>query len=679
MEKAFDPYHRWLGIPASQQPANYYRLLGLENFEADPEVIADAAHRQTAHVRSYQNGPQAKVSQKILNELATASSCLQDLKRKAQYDIELRKKLALPDAGKRSAPASPPTQPSNPEAELIELVRTRSVPVPPPPGSRLSRSAKDSPSQSVPPVVQRGSSVAREPLPQIVTERAANGFSQRPEVAGKPPTGRPKGPLNRLEWFLIGGSVVALGGIVLFLFLGGLASSPEKAGPQRTTSRNSGEFASDFPLPEIVGETTQDPPSSNIVPPAIPVPTSDPTTISAVPQPALPVPMPPQPAPPVATTTPVPQPMPQPPVPAPTNGRRDLIQGDAIELRLGSKHLAKAVAGEDCALFILRATNSERVAVRTGQASRDVILWAYEGSYPKNHSHRSDQDLNGNTGNEEVLFNTVAGQSYFFRVTPFGSTSRPEFTFEITVNSVPAQVITNSLGMKFAYCPPGEFMMGSPKSEAGRGNETQHKVILTEGFYLGVHEVTQSQYVKIMNKNPSVFASRQTANLPVENVTWDDAMEFCRRLSIGNGSSYRLPTEAEWEYACRAGTTTPFSFGTTCNGLEANVDASSPYGTNIKGQRLGHPTLVGSYSPNAWGLYDLHGNVAEWCSDWYGDYPTGTVTNPTGPSQGTLSRVNRGGGWDYDPRDCRSADRGRSTPGSRGNYLGFRVLQVQSR
>jgi len=254
-------------------------------------------------------------------------------------------------------------------------------------------------------------------------------------------------------------------------------------------------------------------------------------------------------------------------------------------------------------------------------------------------------------------------------------------------------VITNDLGMKFAYIPPTGpegFLMGSPESEEERGtDETQHKVILTQGFYLGVYEVTQEEYRKVMGTNPSWFTSTgsgaatvadlDTRRSPVEYVSWDEAGEFCRQLFAQDGKSYRLPTEAEWEYACRAGTTTPFHFGKSCNGTEANCWGELPYGMSVKGKLLFRTISVGKYQPNAWGLYDMHGNVWEWCSDGFGAYPEGPVTNPAGPSTGASSRVFRGGSWLYAPRDCRSANRDGGTSGFRNDYLGFRVVLVQTR
>ncbi|MDA7492884.1 formylglycine-generating enzyme family protein [bacterium] len=218
-----------------------------------------------------------------------------------------------------------------------------------------------------------------------------------------------------------------------------------------------------------------------------------------------------------------------------------------------------------------------------------------------------------------------------------------------------------SIGMEFKLIPAGKFIMGDASSE---DNETPHEVTLTKPFKLGVYEVTQEQYEKVMGVNPS---KSKGANNPVENVSWEDAIEFCRKLSElpaekEAGNVYRLPSEAEWEYACRAGTTTKFSFGDD----ESELGDYAWYDDNS--DRNTHP--VGGKKPNAWGLYDMHGNVWEWCQDWYWDYPSGSVTDPRGP-RGSY-RVLRGGSW-YAPAEyCRSACRGRRGPSDRILH-GFRV------
>src|ERR1039457_4264129 len=174
----------------------------------------------------------------------------------------------------------------------------------------------------------------------------------------------------------------------------------------------------------------------------------------------------------------------------------------------------------------------------------------------------------------------------------------------------PPKHFTNSLGMKFVWIPPGNFMMGSPKEEKERiDNETQHKVTLTKGFYMGVHLVTQEQWQSVMNNNPSHFKGEK--NLPVEQLSWEDCQEFIKKLRDKDKKAYRLPSEAEWEYACRAGTKTPFWFGKTISTDQANYKGS--YGNGKKGVDRQKTTPVGSFPANAWGLCDTHGNLWEWC------------------------------------------------------------------
>ncbi|MDE0867234.1 MAG: formylglycine-generating enzyme family protein, partial [Rubripirellula sp.] len=231
---------------------------------------------------------------------------------------------------------------------------------------------------------------------------------------------------------------------------------------------------------------------------------------------------------------------------------------------------------------------------------------------------------------------------------------------------------TNSIGMKLKLIPAGTFTMGDAN---GDSDETPHQVTLTKPFKLGIHEVTQSQYEQVMGSNPS--QDKGTDN-PVENVNWTGAVNFCRRLSAlpaekAAGNLYRLPTEAQWEYACRAGTTTRYSFGDDEFDGRSGLGEYAWWRGNIDGKS--HP--VGSKQPNAWGLYDMHGNVWEWCQDWYDEdyYESSPTSDPTGPSEGSY-RVIRGG-WYNSADHCRSAGRGRArnSPSSRRGLLGFRVVR----
>ena len=219
----------------------------------------------------------------------------------------------------------------------------------------------------------------------------------------------------------------------------------------------------------------------------------------------------------------------------------------------------------------------------------------------------------------------------------------------------PPKNFTNSQSMKFVWIPPGSFVMGSPKQEKERfEDETQHKVTLTKGFYMGVYTVTQEQWKLVMGNNPSHFKGEK--NLPVDMVSWNDCQEFIKKLREKDKKLYRLPTEAEWEYACRAGTITPFHFGETISTDQANYDGNFIYGTGKKGMCREKTTPVGGFPANAWGLYDMHGNVWQWCQDWYSDYPQKDVVDPQGAEKGDF-RVLRGGSWSIHPEYGRSACR----------------------
>jgi formylglycine-generating enzyme required for sulfatase activity len=240
------------------------------------------------------------------------------------------------------------------------------------------------------------------------------------------------------------------------------------------------------------------------------------------------------------------------------------------------------------------------------------------------------------------------------------------------------KAITNSIGIELLLIRPGEFLMGSPDSDKdAHGHERpRHQVRITKAFYLGKYPVTQGQYQRLMGKNPSWFSKsgkgkgktgkEDTSQAPVENVSWNDAVEFCKRLSEKEKREYRLPTEAQWEYACRAGSQTRWCFGDEKAGL-------GEYGwfEGNSGRRT-HP--VGQKKPNAWGLYDMHGNVWEWCRDWWGKdyYPKSPADDPPGPQAGAR-RVLRGGCWYIHAAHCRSAERFSFPPEIRGNCQGLRV------
>jgi formylglycine-generating enzyme required for sulfatase activity len=233
-------------------------------------------------------------------------------------------------------------------------------------------------------------------------------------------------------------------------------------------------------------------------------------------------------------------------------------------------------------------------------------------------------------------------------------------------------LLPGDVPLDMVWIPAGTFLMGYPDTEQDPGpvQAPQHQVTLSRGFWMGKYEFTQAQWLAVMGSNPSNFTG--DLSRPVEQVSWNDIQGLLTTLNAQTGKTFRLPTEAEWEYACRAGTTTRFYWGDDAGYTEIGNYAWS--GTNSDWKT--HP--VGQKMPNAWGLYDMSGNVCEWCQDWCGGYPSGPVTDPAGPSSST-SRVYRGGQWNNYPKDCddcRSAYRCGSTPDARWRSSGFRVVRT---
>jgi sulfatase modifying factor 1 len=223
------------------------------------------------------------------------------------------------------------------------------------------------------------------------------------------------------------------------------------------------------------------------------------------------------------------------------------------------------------------------------------------------------------------------------------------------------------------WIPPGIFCMGSPSSEKERhDNEIQHQVTLSQGFWLADTACTQALWMAVMGDNPAFFTENE--NNPVEQVSWDDVRNFIKQLNIlTSGLGAQLPTEAQWEYACRAGTATPFSFGETITPDQVNYDGNIPYANEKKGRCREKTVAVKSLPANSWGLYEMHGNVWEWCSDWYDDFFDKPIIDPIGSDTGS-SRVLRGGSWSNHGWRTRSANRGWYAPVNRDNYIGFRFV-----
>jgi formylglycine-generating enzyme required for sulfatase activity len=345
--------------------------------------------------------------------------------------------------------------------------------------------------------------------------------------------------------------------------------------------------------------------------------------------------------------------------------------------------------------------------------SDDEVSWSALADYATRQVSRQGPKILGDPSlkqTPQVLANFV-GES---PVLAKGKPERPK--------AEPVKSITNSIGMKFVYIPPGKFKMGSTEAEQKEVlkllekweapgillGEKEHEVQITKGFYLGVYEVTQKQYREVMKHNPSYFSrdgekgdiagkyysdpaggkkaveGLDTDDFPVDNISWDDAQAFIKKLNAlekekEKKRKYRLPSEAEWEYACRGGAAvkTTFHFGNSLSSTQANFNGWYPFGGAEKGKYLARTCKVGSYKPNGFGLYDMHGNVWEWCSDWYDEkyYSRSPAKDPENTKVGPYRSI-RGGSWEYGGRHCRSAYRGMLGPSERIFYNGFRVALV---
>jgi formylglycine-generating enzyme required for sulfatase activity len=253
---------------------------------------------------------------------------------------------------------------------------------------------------------------------------------------------------------------------------------------------------------------------------------------------------------------------------------------------------------------------------------------------------------------------------------PLRALSMPTPLPDLSTTGLGSELLPES---SFVLIVPGIFLMGSPEYETGRSNdEIMHVVTLTTSFYVQKTPVTQGQWKAVMGDNPASFLDGGDY-CPIEGISWDECQEFIRRLNAGKDGIYRLPTEAEWEYACRAGSLTPF-----CNGEISELYCARDPLLGEVGWYCGNSGRksrpVGQKSPNAWGLFDMHGNVSEWCQDWYGEYGSDSETDPQGPKSGS-AKVIRGGSWFGNAKNCRSASRFHWPPNSRSEFIGFRLVK----
>jgi formylglycine-generating enzyme required for sulfatase activity len=622
MSEPFDPYYQWLGIPTDQQPPDHYRLLGIQRFESDANIIRAAAEQRFVYLRTFQLSPQVDLSERLLNEIAAAKVCLLDPKAKTIYDATLP-----PGRAARSKP-TPPIPASAPPAPdwLEELGIASTIPTP---------------------------IEAARPVLLPLNRRLRLQFRKR-----------------KATW------LAAAAGALLLLAAIGLVILPAGRGSYEVAPV-ADNLAPPKPRPAVYAVTV-DPPGAQVTVAGkgasidgsgalrtITVAEPDGQTKVLV----------------IATLVGYEQ---QEQEIQPKPG-----QQGRLPLQLKSA-TATYMVTVDPPNAQLKATG-EGVRIEGSGASRTVTVRQPDGQAKL----RLTASLEGYESREQELqpkLGWVERVTLRLRPSP-KPTSPPAITHSSAENAeqraeAPARhvdlspEIINSIRMKLVLIRAGEFMMGSPPDEKERNSNEgpQHRVRITRPFYLGAHEVTQWEYEIVMGANPSSF---KAPTHPVENVSWDDAVMFCQKLSAlpkekAAKRQYCLPTEAQWEYACRAGTTTAFAFGDTLSPTDANfAGGSHRTGRRNRGPASEGTTLVGSYRANAWGLYDMHGNVWEWCADWYdsGYYGNSLVEDPTGPVGGS-NRVFRGGGWLFIAWYCRSAYRIYFSPGARIDYLGFRVSLV---
>jgi formylglycine-generating enzyme required for sulfatase activity len=336
----------------------------------------------------------------------------------------------------------------------------------------------------------------------------------------------------------------------------------------------------------------------------------------------------------------------------------------------------------------------KRLAHRPAESYADFTM-----ALPTVERPRSPARTLAPTGDQTANGSVPRKRSWWHLFTWKGKSEiRPDGMSDPEPDAKPSPLLANSIGLEVVLIPAGRFFMGSPRTEMGRSeDEEQHEVEISKPFYLGAYPVTQEEYGRVMGKSPSWFSPKSggrdkvgkwdTQKFPVESVSWYDAVDFCLRLSAlpeekKAGRKYRLPTEAEWEYACRGGSSSdmPFYFGRSLSSHQANFNGHYPYGLAPKGDFLDRTTTVGTYEANAFGLHDMHGNVWEWCADWYDAdyYKRSPKRDPQGPEDGNRRAV-RGGSWYYNGSSCRAAQRFGIEPSFRGDGIGFRVVCVMHR
>lgn len=776
----FDPYHRWLGIPPKHQPPDHYRLLGLERFESDPEVIRDAAEQRMAHVRTYQLGPNSDLSQKILNELGRAKACLLNPKEKAAYDAGLRSDVAHQPTVAADANSSVNAEAvATPCPACGRPLRIEGTPVGTDiecpachialsvgPGLTLSRCLV-APLPQAPRTTRVIPPHPRSPSLRIVLlawlsralQAAIHGAGRARQWVGSSTAARRRGSFRSSAVFrrlflvfLIFAGCGIVGFVLLWLTVTWIGRTDgggrsDAAGPAKSVSKSrSPDVREKATSPNEIRLAQSSPIGSGDAQSSVPAGAGRIDVLKQI------------------------------------DPRRDAMRGkwefdgsDLIAETIGSDPFAFlqvpgnvpdeyqltiiverigqhtglfscriSVAGHPVAVVfdscggqyaglndvdgkqiqfpgnptgrktgllikerpvVIVCTVNKKHEIRVVLDGKPFLEWTGD---PSRLSKSSDDPLP--VGRFGLAIVGTRGQRDRFRIrsmtlsagplppTATGEamlappsspldvaridapTARENQVASARRLGIPVET-TNRIGMKMALVPAGEFLMGSPSSDTAADviERPQRRVRITKAFYLGATEVTQGQYEKVMGRNPSWFsaggggkdtvAGVNTSDFPVDRVSWDDAVAFCQKLSALEGKKYRLPTEAEWEYACRAGSNTTWCFGDDQSSLKDHAW----YQDNAESRTH----AVAMKKPNAWGLYDMYGNVWEWCQDRHGGYQANSpMDDPAGPATGA-GRASRGGSWLFPAaRSCRSSFRGNSASGDQFNVQGFRVSQV---
>ena len=619
---SFDPYHKWLGIPPEQQPPSYYRLLGIPEYESDLDVIESAADRQMIYLRTFQAGPNYELAERLLNEVSEARVWLMDGEAKVKYDRLLRE-------GNR--PTLPPVSSDNATTQGHEGHQSATAPT--------NETELPGP--------------ARPSLPFSPESQPFAVWKPKPRA----PESRGRGTKPIWQQWHILLIIIGVVGISLFLLL---ALGPGDNEAKRTGLPTEPGIAPVNGQVGLIEGDAVDQRETDTEPsveedggmPALAIVPFDATAakvyqrtwansmgVTTISDPEL-----------IDVITPFSNSSRTQSIRVPEGTSRveiGIIRGDFTKQNPAWKHAGKLGVLTVNNQVVLRYVKS----YTAGDRKRHTLFSAIDGTQPNTRL--------GHTMTGLLDITQLAKEGEELVVTYRHKQINPRLGVRVRFyHDIPSVVTTNSIGMKFHLIPPGAFQM--------RIGKLVEDAVIKQPFFCGTHEVTQAQYERVMGSNPSRFKG---ATLPIENVTWSEASEFCQKLSDQEGVTYRLPLEMEWEYACRAGTRSAWSHGDD----ERVFGDYAWYAGNSGG--MTHP--VGTKAANPWGLYDMHGNVWEWCQDRY--HPSGEAQNAIPSTVVHRSwRVNRGGSWNGAPGFSRSDRRGRAADDERFGNSGFRVVRELS-